>query len=145
MTRILVVFSLVCFFSSTTALIAQGTLVVSDLKPSNRSISFSLENIGLDNFEFAPVVSYKKGKYIPQYYFFSNDTVIIDLRTKLEALNVGGRLDLYYYIDGNRRNTSKIIQPNSKMHFCIPKNKKYMVRAVTVIIDEKETFTTPIQ
>lgn len=145
MTRVFVFVSLLYMLLSSTLLIAQGTVVISDLKPSNRRISFSLENIALVNFEFDPAVSIHKGKYVPHYYFFSNDTVIIDLRKKPETLNVGGRLDIYYYIDGNRRNTSKIIQPKSKMHLYIPRNKKDKVHAITVIMDENYTFTSPIQ
>lgn len=145
MTRVLVIFSLVSFFSSTTSLMAQGNVVISDVKPSNRSLSFALENIGRVDFELDPAVSFQKGKYVPIYHFFRNDTLNIDLRTRSETLNVGGRQDIDYYIDGYRRNKSKIIHPNSKMYFYIPKNKMNKIHAITVIIDENWTLTTPVQ
>lgn len=115
---------------------AQNSIVVSDFKSKYCKVVFSLHNIGQDTFEFDPVVSIKKGKFIPHYYYFASDTVVVDLRTQLEEIKVAGRIDFEYFIDGERRSTIRTLNSNDKIDFSIKQNKGTKVKVVKIIMSE---------
>jgi hypothetical protein len=126
----------VSFFLWTNEVKTQNRIVVTNVKVKCNKVNFSLSNIGVDNFEFDPVVSYKKDNFIPHYYSYIEDTLEVELQNQDDKIQTSSCGEVEIFIDGERRNTNKIIKPNEKMNFTIIRNKENKFKVVKIIFSD---------
>lgn len=102
---------------------AQSVASVVDVKLKKCKVVFSLENTGSTNLEVSNLmVSYIRGKYRPNSYSLSKDTLEIKLKEEGELIQSGHSLRDSVVVQG-RRVKRLVIKPREKMPFLVPLNK----------------------